>query len=568
MGVRRAMEIVLAHANKTREPIYTYGPLIHNSQVLDLLRSKGIVAVYSLDSLESGTIVVRAHGIPPATRREIRRSRLTLVDATCPRVARVQSIIRAQSRSGHPTIIAGDRDHAEVVGLLGYSESPAYVVSTLDEIKSLPELRKPFLVAQTTHNAMDFHQIVSTLGVRYPDISVFDTICEATNERQEEVRLLASRVDGMVVVGGYHSGNTRRLAQISRDMGVPTFHVETDEDLDKSVLSRMDTIGVTAGASTPNWMIRNVVKEVEALRSACDSPARKMLKSLGIVAVQSNLVGALGAFGLAYAAAMISSRPSTFLFPLLAGLYVFAVHVTNRFLDRGASAYNDPKRAAFLSAHRRELFSAGIASAAIGMVISWFVGAVTFFAFFVLILAGVLYSFPIFPAGIRKGLSFGKIKDIPGSRSLSEALAWTAVIGVLPLLDRPPSCVSTEIFTVSMVLLLSYIRAVLFDVFQAQGDLIVGTETLPVILGEARSIAIIKWLIRGSGALFLVGPLTGLAGYFGFVMLLPVLCLALCVSGYEQRRVYPGPNLEGMVDGSFILAGLLAICWQVFQCLK
>jgi 4-hydroxy-3-methylbut-2-enyl diphosphate reductase len=568
MGVRRAMEIVLTHANKTKEPIYTYGPLIHNRQVLDMLQSKGIYSVDSLDSLESGTIVVRAHGVPPETRRLIKNSGLKLIDATCPRVAKVQSIIRSQSRKGHPAIIAGDRDHAEVVGLLGYSCGPAYVVSDIKEIFSLPKLEAPFLVAQTTHNALVFREMVSLLEQRYPDMTVFDTICEATSERQEEVRLLAASVDGMVVVGGYHSANTNRLAQISRDCGIPTFHVETDADLDTEAISGMDVIGVTAGASTPSWMIRNVVKEVEAVTSAGENRTTKALKNIAATAVQSNILCAFSALGLAHAASMLSARPTTFLFPLLASLYVFAVHISNRFLDRGASAYNDPGRAAFLSAHRQPLLTAGIAAAAAGMILSAFVGVFTFIAFFVLIFAGVVYSFPIFPSGIRKGVTFGKIKDIPGSRSLSEAIGWTAVIGILPLLDRLASLSSTDLFTILIVLMLSYIRALFFDVFQAQGDLIVGTETLPVILGEARTVKIIKWLIVSAACLFVVAPIVGLSGPFSFMMLFPVIGLSLCVSAYQERRVNPGLNLDAMVEGNFILAGLLALFWQISTWLR
>ncbi len=568
MGVRRAMEIVLNHANRTKEPIYTYGPLIHNRQVLDMLRSKGISSVNSLESLDSGTIVIRAHGIPPATRTLIKRSGLRLVDATCPRVARVQGIIRSQSRKGRTTIIAGDRDHAEVLGLVGYSVTPAHVVSDINDVHCLTDLREPFLVAQTTHNAVLFQEIVSALKKRFPDITVFDTICEATNERQEEVRLLASNVDAMVVVGGYHSANTNRLAQISRDCGIPTFHVETDSDLDKKALTEMDIIGITAGASTPSWMISNIVKEVEAIRSAGENRFASKFKNLVAAAVQSSVFCALGAFGLAYAASLFSPRPPGFLFPLLAGFYVFAVHISNRFLDRGASAYNDPGRASFLSDHRRLLLTAGITAAATGMIISGFVGLFTFAAYIILISGGVLYSFPIFPAGIRKGVTFGKIKDIPGSRSLSEALGWTAVIGVLPLLDGRLLDLPSEIFAISMVAVLSYVRALLFDVFQAQGDLIVGIETLPVILGESRTIRIIKFLIVTAGCLFVAGPAMGLAEPFALLMVLPVASLSLCVTAYQKRIVNPGPMLEGMVDGSFMAAGLLGLLWQILSCLR
>jgi 4-hydroxy-3-methylbut-2-enyl diphosphate reductase len=315
-------------------------------------------------------------------------------------------------------------------------------------------------------------------------------------------------------------------------------------------------------------MIRNVVKEVEAVRSAGENRFRKKLKDIAATAVQSNILCAFSALGLAHAASILSARPSTFVFPFLASLYVFAVHISNRFLDRGASAYNDPGRAAFLSAHRKQLLAAGITAAAAGMFISAFVGIFTFIAFFFLIFAGVVYSFPIFPSGIRKGLTFSKIKDIPGSRSLSEAIGWTAVIAILPLLDQLSTVSCPDVFVILMVLILSYIRALFFDVFQAQGDLIVGTETLPVILGEASTIKIIKWLLVSAGFFLIAAPLVGLTDIFSFIMLIPVIALSLCISAYQERGVSPGPNLDALVEISFILAGLLGVIWQILQYLR
>ncbi|MBW2008401.1 MAG: 4-hydroxy-3-methylbut-2-enyl diphosphate reductase [Deltaproteobacteria bacterium] len=253
MGVRRAMELALSEANKSDGPLYTYGPLIHNEQVLDLLESKGVRSVTDLETLRDsarGRIIIRAHGIPPATRKALRASPLEVIDGTCPRVARVQAIIRYYTSKGHTALIVGDPEHAEVVGLVGYAKTSAYVIRHEDEVAGLPELDRVILVAQTTQDEKKYGQVTRKVKERFPDARVFQTICEATRQRQEEVRLLAESVDAVVVVGGYHSGNTQRLAQIARSQGVPTFHVETEKELDKATLARMELIGVTAGAST------------------------------------------------------------------------------------------------------------------------------------------------------------------------------------------------------------------------------------------------------------------------------------------------------------------------------
>ena len=262
MGVRRAMEMVLAEINKGTQPLYTYGPLIHNRQVLALLETKGVTAADDIKDLDWGTIVIRAHGIPPHERRAIKASGLRIRDATCPRVARVQAIISSHTKQGYNAIIVGDKNHPEVKGLMGYAHGRVYAINGPEEIEKLPRLKKVFVVAQTTQSAQNFQEVVQAVKERIPEALIFDTICDATYNRQKEVRAFAGHVDGVVVVGGYNSGNTQRLVQISCESDMPTLHVETEKNIDKEKLADMEVVGVTAGASTPNWMIKGVVRPV------------------------------------------------------------------------------------------------------------------------------------------------------------------------------------------------------------------------------------------------------------------------------------------------------------------
>jgi len=564
MGVRRAMEIVLAETNKRREgPLFTFGPLIHNKQVLDLLSSKGVRPVDGLDGLKKGVIVVRAHGIPPQKRKEIRNTGLKTIDATCPRVLRVQAIIRAHTKKGYTAIIVGDEDHAEVIGLMGYAAGPVHLIRTVKDVFELPHIDKLFVVAQTTQNKENFGQVVKALKERFPDVLVFDTICDATRVRQEEVRSFAGHVDAVVVVGGYHSGNTQRLAQVSKKTGLPTFHVETEKDLDKEKLAGMEVIGLTAGASTPNWMIKNVVKEIEGIRGRRESPLSLTIKRALKFLVLSNLLVACGAFSLAYAAAILSERTPDLEFPVLTFLYIYAMHVLNRFLDKGASAYNDPERAAFLRKHRFLLIITGTGAIIAGLALAHDIGMVTFIALGVVSLLGIIYSLPLIPQKFQDKYPYSKIKDIPGSRSLSESLAWVTLITVLPMLEMGSIVWPAAIISFLAVFLISYVRSALFDIFQVQGDLIVGTETLPIVLGEKRTLSLLKLILLITGILFAGGPLLGLTGYFSHVMLIPLLGLSFCLKAYERRWLYPGINFEALVEANFLLAGFLAIIWQV-----
>ena len=562
MGVRRAMEMVLAEANRGDGPLFTFGPLIHNNQVLNLLASKGVQPVDDLDGLQTGRIVIRAHGIPPQKRLALRETGLKIIDATCPKVARVQAIIRYHTKKGYTAVIVGDEDHAEVIGLMGYSKGQVHVIQGAEGVSSLPHVDRIFVVAQTTQNEENYRQVVKALKERYPDLLVFDTICDATRERQKEVLSLAGHVDALVVVGGYHSGNTRRLAEVSRSAGVPTFHVETEKDLDKEKLREMELIAVTAGASTPNWMIKNVGRELEGIQGRRETSlfrwSRKAFKFL----VLSNLAVASGAFCFAYAVTILSERNPDFIFPFLTFLYIYAMHVFNRFLDKGASAYSDPERAVFLKKYKYLLITMGIAAIVTALVLSYEIGLMTFLALSTLSMLGIIYSIPLLPESIRHKAPYSKIKDIPGSRTLSEALAWAVIITILPLLDVNHIVWSPTIVSILAVFFMGYIRSAFFDVIRVQGDLIVGSETLPITLGEKKTLLLLKMLIFLSAIILCGAPIFGLVNSFSFFFLVPLFTLTLCLVAYERSWIYPDIAFEALVEGNFFLAGLLAVIWQ------
>ena len=562
MGVRRAMAIVLTEANRGNGPLYTFGPLIHNKQVLNLLSSKGVRAVDDLSVLEKGTIIIRAHGIPPQQRREIRKTGLNVIDATCPKVAKVQAIIRYHTRKGATAVIFGNKGHAEVTGLLGYCETPAHVIQSAEDVSALPHLEDVFIVAQTTQNEQRFQEVSAALKSRFPNLQIFHTICGATYHRQYEILSFVDQVDATVVVGGFHSANTQRLVQVSREAGQTTFHVETEKDLDREKLSGLKVIGVTAGASTPNWMIKKVVSEIESLRGKKETASSHWLKRGFKFLMANNIIVSLGALFFTHTAAILSKRPPDIYFPVIAALYVYAMHVLNLFLDKGASAYNDPERATFLNKHKSLLVLTGISAVGAALILSYNIGLITFFALLSLSSLGVAYSLPLLPEKIQHQYAYYKIKDIPGSRSLSEALAWAAVIGILPLLEMAHISWPSGIIVIFTVFTMSYVRAILFDIFQVQGDLIVGSETLPITLGEKRTLTFVKVILIVTAIILSICPFLGLVSFFSTFILLPLLALSFCLIAYEKRLLYPSVTLEALVESSFFLAGFLALFWQ------
>lgn len=563
MGVRRAMEIVLSEVNNGEGPLYTLGPLIHNRQVLELLEKKGVRAIDNPNGITRGTIVIRAHGIPPRQRKCLRSSGLKIIDATCPKVAKVQAIIRYHTAKGYEAIIVGEKDHAEVIGLKGYSSDSAFIIADPTDVSKLPDLGKPFVVAQTTQNERLYQDITRRLKDRFPMCLVFNTICDATQNRQNEVRSFSGQVDGLVVVGGYHSGNTRRLVQVAESQGVPTFHVETEKELDKKQLSSMETVGITAGASTPNWMIKNVIKEIEGIRSRKETALGQWIrKSLKFLLLSNGLV-AFGALSLSFAVPLLVGRKSDLRYSLLAFFYVYAMHVVNRFLDKGASTYNDPERANFHKKHRLFLALSCLLSFIGALTYAYYLGRYLLLAMAGLCFFGVIYSIPIIPMGLRFFGGYEKIKDIPGSKNVSEGLAWGAVITLLPLLEQQrPEWLPTVLsffFVFSMV----YTRSAIFDVFQVQGDMIVGSETLPISLGERRTLILLKLMMVIAIGAMIITAASGLISSFAYLLLFCFLSLFLCLIIYEKKWLYPGNRFEALVEGSLILSGLLGLLWEL-----
>jgi 4-hydroxy-3-methylbut-2-enyl diphosphate reductase len=265
-GVQRAIDKAKELARSSRHPIYTDGPLIHNRPLMDQLRSEGIHETAAPETLKDGLLLVRAHGIPPERRRWLRTLPLRLADATCPDVARIQGLILKHARQGFSIVIYGDAGHAEVLGLLGYCEGRGFVVTSPSDVDKLPALPRVCLVSQSTQFPEFFEAVATALRKRSPDAIILDTICDATRNRQQELLDIANRVDAIVVVGDMHSANTLRLVELAKSRR-PTFHVQTDADIDATRMRGFRSVGLTAGASTPSFLIQAAQRKLEAIIS-------------------------------------------------------------------------------------------------------------------------------------------------------------------------------------------------------------------------------------------------------------------------------------------------------------
>lgn len=269
-GVKRAVKEVYERAGLENRPVYTYGPIIHNDTVVHDLEQRGVRVIHTLEELEKsepGIVVIRSHGVGKDVQEKIRKMGFEVVDATCPYVQKIHRIVEKQSRDGVYIIIIGNDTHPEVEGIKGWCCGPVSVVEDMEDLEKLPDLsgRKVCIVSQTTFNYNKFQELVEKFSKKRYDISVLNTICNATEERQTEARKIAERVDAMIVIGGKHSSNTQKLYEICKKECKNTYFIETLVDLDSKPFQSFRHVGITAGASTPNKIIEEVQKDMSEL---------------------------------------------------------------------------------------------------------------------------------------------------------------------------------------------------------------------------------------------------------------------------------------------------------------
>ncbi|RDV80939.1 bifunctional 4-hydroxy-3-methylbut-2-enyl diphosphate reductase/30S ribosomal protein S1 [Ammonifex thiophilus] len=278
-GVRRALEITLKAREEKEGPLYTLGPLIHNPQVVEFLASKGVKLAESLEEITEGTVIIRSHGVDPAVIREAEARGLTVIDATCPYVRRAQELACELAKQGYQVVVVGDRDHPEVKGILGWAGPQAVVVGSAEEVAGLPEAPAYGVVAQTTQPINRLQEVVHALLPRAKEVRVYNTICSAVASRIESALELAREVEVMVVVGGRSSANTRHLVERLQLSGVPTYHVETAAELRPEWFMGVSRAGLTAGASTPDWIIEEVEKR---MREIGEMSAAEQMEAVGV----------------------------------------------------------------------------------------------------------------------------------------------------------------------------------------------------------------------------------------------------------------------------------------------
>ncbi len=555
-GVKRAMDAVLeASARNDGQTVQTLGPLIHNPQALELIGKRGVAVAEAPDKVASGTVVIRAHGIPIQDLRGLKerqaKGEVKIINATCPEVAKVHNKIKKWSPKGYFTVILGSHGHAESVAHRSFAEHGSIIVANMEEAKALTDeqLKRVLVVAQTTFTVKDYHEISSYIRERSQDCVLENTICEDTWMRQDEAKELAKTVDTVIVVGGKHSSNTKHLAELATHYGKPVQYVETAAELDLTKFKGDETVGVLAGASTPTWLVDEVVDVLEQLG---DGPSR--LKSFAQAAFGASVLLALGTALMTLGVHAWLGMKLGWTYPVITGTYVLAMYILSPFMDPHGLGAKGPARARFLERNRVSLIGVALTSLLVALGTAASLGLKALGIVAAASALGLIYK-----------LKFGtfSLRRIPGSKDVLVAAAISTVTILMPLWQEGRNWGPKAFAALFLVGVLAFARTVIYDIRDMQNDQVLGKETLPIAIGKSGAKAVLGALLGALtlGTLWLTFQNRHLGHPFAAALILlacavyPLIYLWL----YHERFNTGRTRFEVSVELSFYLVGLLAL---------
>jgi (E)-4-hydroxy-3-methyl-but-2-enyl pyrophosphate reductase len=569
MGVKRAVDLALEHAAKSAGGVHTLGPLIHNNQTIEMLRERNVVTLDESKPVpQDSTILVRAHGVPPGA-AESWNNKAHIIDGTCPKVKTVHHVIEKYRSMGYGIVITGDEGHAEVIGLMGYAGEAGHLIDSTEAVDTLPDMEKLCLVSQTTFDNATFDEIALKIRELFSksDIVVKKTICSATDRRQGQTRDLAARVEAMIVVGGKNSANTKRLAKIAREQGATTQWVETEDEIDWDKIANCKTVGITAGASTPNWMIKRIVDYLQFMDQTKKKTPFNRVRSAADLLSTLNIIVAAGAALTYYASCVLQGFSPSLADGTISFLYFLSMYLWNSLTSIESTQHLGIGRYRFYRSHKPLLY----ASVGICIVVLLLISSMQSKALFSLMLfstfLGCVYHITIIPSFLKILFRYTRLKDVPTSRDLFVALAWGIVLTFIPQASR--ETVGSAVLTTlcfAFIFVLAYLRSLIFDLRDIEGDRIMGRETLVTFIGEKRAHKVILLGTVTACLLCAVSPfvlpsLHGSAVNSRFLFqILPMVYLYVFTRRNFEIAIRRTVYFNVFADGQFFIAGFAAFC--------
>ncbi len=526
-GVRRAINIALKVRQKNPGVrIYTLGPIIHNPQVIDALKNRGIGSIDdpSDPSLKPGDIVIiRAHGVSPEKSAMLKTRGVNIVDATCPMVIKVHAIIKKAKKNHEHILIIGHKNHPEVESHLGVAGKSGLVIQDKEDALALSSITSAAIVAQTTFDASLFKEMVSILRQRVERVDVFDTICESTVNRQKEVAILAKKHDTFVVIGGRMSANTARLAEIARKHRKRVLRIESARELDNIDVSDMSKIAVLAGASTPQWIIEECVDRLESIRKGL-----KLRQKIVEFLEESPLLGAVGSIGIAMATLVFLKAR----FSLGQILPIFFLSCAVLKPISGAFGWILWGSCSMIAVSLGTVLAGGTAAALIG---------------------GIAALRPLLC--IRGADAY--------MRSVYDLVMFVLVSMIVPLstVNKPLNEGIILLFAYSVVHFTG--SEILKGLKSVERDSIQGSKSLVHYIGETRSILLLEYSIMILAlSLFLSFPLK-IAPALSYGFLAPLFFLAKGIDFYTDNTIFDTRLYALYVDGLWLIVTFMAVLWQL-----
>lgn len=539
-GVKRAIDKVLELEAAGQKPVYTIGPLIHNKQVTDMLAAKQITSINHPKEAadKSGVLVIRAHGITPQFQQEIESCGMHTVDATCPLVKRAHTLIDQYAKQGYDTVIVGDEGHAEVTGLLGYTQGRGVVVSGPEEAQKLPHYEKVNVVSQTTQPESVFYAVAEEIKKHADVCQISNTVCQPTKDRQKETVEAATKADLVIVVGGKHSANTARLAQLCGELCSRVIHIETEAELDEETVRRAKNIFITAGASTPNWVIDKVAAWVrQARKGGAKSRLLRGLANTWAFLVRNAFYTAAAASALTYVCMRLEGLPADPKLLAFSALFIFSLTHINRAAETGGAADRFSIAASL---------AGGAGALALAACVNWY----TFGAALVILAAGFIYPF--------RHLFKSKILSLPGTKDVVTALGWAFTCAYLPAYVYGAAARKASFLAVFYALLLVFMRSVTLGFTSANKDLIIGKENFYKAFGFTATKVSVAFLLAALtavlGTLWLITWKPALVA----MLLLGNLYTIFIVIHYYGHAAARSVKEETIIDGQFFILWILS----------
>ncbi len=559
MGVRKAILKIVDELNTTDEEISVYGPIIHNPQTITALENRGLKTIGTLQKIKNKIIAIRSHGVPVAEYKQIKKEASKTINLTCPRVAYVQGLIKKFANKGYYTVITGDPDHAEVVGLMSYARHGVSIISSAADIKSLPKKENYLLVSQTTFDKKLFSEIAAVFKKQQTKVEVIDTISDSTRLRQQDVvDGIKKGIDTLIVVGGKTSANTKRLTTIGEQSGVKSVHIESEDELTEEMLQDSNKILVTAGASTPGWIINNVLEKLYSIKYKRSNFVINSLKVVFEVLVRSNVVSSVAGFFASILVQLYSYNKVNLSYAIITFGFIFSMYTINNILEMDFLKQSNSNKFKIYSRLKLPMIVLAIVSLIFSVRSSLSLGVASQAVFLSAIFLGILYSSKFIKVLIRK-IDNTAISSFYESKIVT-SFGWMAML-LLPAVDNREGVL--QLLAISGVLFAFIcMRQLLNDIIALQADLLLAKKSIPIILGN-KNLNIFVAAILSLSSIAFIGSMVMNSSYkFGlfFIALLYYFILYVYIT---RKKYIIALKYEFLVDINFIWPVVLSLAFCI-----